>query len=93
MTVHAEYWRDEVVAANMPTTSAGPVAAWAVSPELPAGLTLSTADGSIQGAPSKAAENAEYVVTAGNPAGSSSFTLSITVLGGECCGGGVCFHR
>ena len=62
-----------------PTTSGGAVVTWSVSPALPPGLALSTADGSISGQPTAAAAAANYKITAGNPGGQSSATLTIAV--------------
>ena len=79
----AEYWYGVTVVTNTPTSSGGPVASWEVSPELPAGLTLSSADGSVSGTPTAVVAAADYTVTATNAAGSSSLVLSIAVYGGE----------
>ena len=81
----AEYWYGVAVVANTPTSSGGPVASWEVSPELPAGLKFSSADGSVSGTPTAVVAAADYTVTATNAAGSSSLVLSIAVYGGEWC--------
>ena len=56
---------NSVVTAFTPVTKAGGTSpfAFAVSPPLPAGLTLSTADGSVYGTPTVIAAAADYTVT------------------------------
>jgi Putative Ig domain len=62
-----------------PTTSGGAIITWSVSPALPAGFTLSQADGSISGQPTAAAASATYTITAANSGRQSSATLTIAV--------------
>jgi hypothetical protein len=57
----------------------GSTASYAVSPALPAGLSLNSSTGTISGTPAAAAAQAAYLVTAKNRAGSTSATLQITV--------------
>ena len=80
----AVYYTGVTVATNTPHTSGGAVDSWAVSPTLPGGLILSAVDGTIIGTPIAAVAEADYVLTATNVAGSSSFTLAITVHAGVC---------
>lgn len=60
-------------------TVTGTVTSYGVSPALPAGLTLNTSTGQITGAPGAAAAATNYVITAANSGGSTTFSLAITV--------------
>ncbi len=76
---------------NVPTSTGGAPAAYSVSPPLPAGLTLSQtappdlpypatiSAGVISGTPAGLPSTGTYVVTASNPAGTTTATLTITV--------------
>ncbi len=57
----------------------GDVASWSVDPALPAGLSLSQADGSITGVPTEAPGRVRYTVTATNAAGSTSGEVVIDI--------------
>ena len=57
----------------------GSVASFTVSPALPAGLTLNTTTGQITGTPTVATAMTNYVMSAQNAGGATSFQLSITV--------------
>ncbi len=63
---------------NSPTVT-GTVTSYSVSPALPAGLSLNTSTGVISGVPTTATASANYVVTATNSGGSTTFTINITV--------------
>jgi hypothetical protein len=65
-----------------PKAAGGTVVSWSINPALPAGLTFSTADGSISGTPSAASASAPYVVTAQNTGGQSTVTLTLEVDAG-----------
>ena len=60
-------------------TVTGVVTGYSVSPALPPGLTLDPATGRISGTPTQAAASAQYVVTAGNSGGSTTFSLAISI--------------
>ncbi|HEY5809562.1 MAG TPA: putative Ig domain-containing protein [Povalibacter sp.] len=60
-------------------TVTGVVTQYYVQPALPSGLSLDASTGRISGTPSAAHAQANYVVTAANSTGSTTFTLSITV--------------
>jgi hypothetical protein len=60
-------------------TVTGTVSSYAVSPALPAGLTLNTTSGAISGTPTALAAQAKYTVTATNSGGSTTFDLTLTV--------------
>ena len=76
------YIKDTAIATNAATpTGGGPVVSYSVSPTLPAGLNLSTSNGSITGTPTVVAAAASYVVTATNSGGYARASLTITVDG------------
>jgi len=60
-------------------TFKGQVTQWSVSPDLPAGLTLSLADGAIAGKPVAASDRTAHVVTAKGPGGQTNTTIYVTV--------------
>ena len=66
------------IAALTVTNTGGAVQSYSISPTLPLGLELN-ADGSITGTPTVATAAIDYVVTATNASGSSTYTISITV--------------
>jgi PKD repeat protein len=63
---------------NTPKVS-GTVTTWSITPPLPAGLSLNSANGIISGTPSAVSATASYTVTASNSAGSTNTLLSVTV--------------
>lgn len=67
------------IIALSPTNTEGKAVSYAVSPSLPAGLSLDTNTGIISGTPTKVKAVATYVITAKNSAGSSTFDVVITV--------------
>ena len=68
------------ITALMPTVT-GTVTSFSVSPNLPAGLTLNATSGQISGTPSLITTASNYVLTATNNTGSTTFSLSIAVNG------------
>jgi hypothetical protein len=58
----------------------GSVASYAVSPLLPAGLSINTSTGVISGTPSSTSASAIYTVTATNHYGSTTANVTIEVL-------------
>jgi hypothetical protein len=62
-----------------PTLSAGTAVSWSVQPALPAGLSLSSTDGSISGTPTAGAAAAQYVVSALGTGGTGTATLTLAV--------------
>jgi len=60
-------------------TVTGRVSSYAISPTLPAGISLNTTTGVISGTPSSAKPSTTYMVTASNAVGSTTAILSITV--------------
>ena len=75
----ATYTRGVAIAANKPSSSGGAVVSYAVSPSLPAGLSLDTHSGAITGTPTAVTATASYVVTVTNSAGHTTAWVSITV--------------
>jgi len=58
----------------------GTVTTYSVQPPLPAGLSIDAASGKISGTPTLATSAADYVITATNSTGSTTCTLSVTVV-------------
>ena len=76
----ATYTKDTAIPDNTPTSSGGAVVSYAVSPALPAGLTLNTSTGVISGTPSAESVAAIHTITATNTGGSTTADLGITVV-------------
>ncbi len=64
----------------IPPSVTGTVTQYSVMPALPPGLLLNSATGQISGTPTAAVALSNYLVTASNGSGATSFTLAITVL-------------
>jgi hypothetical protein len=60
-------------------SSGGPVAQYAVSPALPAGVSLDALTGEVSGAPAAASPAARYTVTATGPGGTGSAAFDLRV--------------
>jgi Autotransporter beta-domain/IPT/TIG domain/Putative Ig domain len=75
----ATYTKGTAIANNTPSSSGGAVVSYAVSPALPAGLSLNTSTGVISGTPTAVAAQATYTVTASNSGGSTTVGVVITV--------------
>ena len=71
--------KDSAMTAATPTSSGGTVVSWAVSPALPAGLSLDTSTGVISGTPTAVTSSATYTITATNTGGGATTTVDITV--------------
>ncbi|GEM_PF-1046417 len=67
------------LAADAPTTSGGAVVSYAVSPTLPAGLSLNPGSGVLSGTPTSASVRTLYTVTATNSGGAATTVLTLTV--------------
>jgi hypothetical protein len=63
-----------------PTNTGGTVISYAVSPALPAGLTMNTLSGIIIGSPTIVAAATNYTITATNSGGNTTAVLNITVM-------------
>jgi len=72
------YTVGQAITALTPTVT-GTVTSYAVTPALPAGLSLNTTTGTISGTPTTATATADYTVSASNSSGSTTTTVSITV--------------
>ena len=64
-------------------TVTGAVSSYSVSPALPAGLSLNVANGQISGTPSSVTAAANYLITAQNNGGTTTFNLSIVVTAAD----------
>ncbi|HEY5806988.1 MAG TPA: Ig domain-containing protein, partial [Povalibacter sp.] len=67
-------------AITLSPTVTGTISGYAVSPDLPAGLSIATNTGVISGTPTVAAAQATYTVTASNTGGPTSFGLVLSVI-------------
>src|SRR6267142_6447909 len=65
--------------ASLAPTVTGTVTGYAVSPALPAGLSLNTTSGVVSGTPTAIAAQATYTVMATNATGSTTFAWVLTV--------------
>ncbi|MGO9065972.1 MAG: beta-propeller fold lactonase family protein [Myxococcaceae bacterium] len=74
-----EYTVGAVIPVNVPSNSGGSVTTYAVSPALPAGLSVSTTTGVISGTPTAIAAAANYTLTASNTAGHTTASVSLSV--------------
>jgi len=70
---------NSIMTADTPTSSGGTVVSWAISPSLPAGLTLDSSTGEISGTPTELSSLTTYTVTATNSGGISTATITIVV--------------
>ena len=75
----AVYTKGFAITPNTPTSLAGPVVSYSVSPKLPEGLSLHTTTGLISGTATAITAQATYTVTATNSGGATSVGLVITV--------------
>ncbi|MGA3317080.1 MAG: putative Ig domain-containing protein, partial [Candidatus Korobacteraceae bacterium] len=79
-TSTAIYTKGVLVTANVPASTGGAVTLYGISPALPAGLSLSSSTGIISGTPTAVTAANSYTVTASNLSGSTTATLTITVI-------------
>jgi hypothetical protein len=73
------YLVGSVITENLASISGGTPSVFSVNPSLPAGLTLDSESGSINGTPTTITALATYTVTASNAGGSTQALLTITV--------------
>ncbi|MGA8890945.1 MAG: putative Ig domain-containing protein [Anaeromyxobacteraceae bacterium] len=73
------YTMSQAIVPNTPSTSGGQPTSYAVTPALPAGLSLDPSTGIVSGTPTTPASVATYTVTASNAGGSAPVGLVITV--------------
>jgi hypothetical protein len=66
------------ISALNPTVT-GTVSGYTVTPKLPAGLSIGAATGIISGTPTNVTAKTSYIVTASNPAGSTTTVVAIAV--------------
>jgi len=74
------YAKGTVINNLSPSTSGGGVVRYAVTPKLPSGLSMNSITGLISGTPLAPTPATPYTITATNPDGSSTTSLSITVI-------------
>ncbi len=77
----ANYTVGVAITTNSPAYTGGTPISYTVAPSLPTGLNLDGTTGTISGIPSVAKVQTDYVVTAGNSAGSTKDTVKISVTG------------
>jgi alpha-tubulin suppressor-like RCC1 family protein len=75
----AVFTRGVAITADAPSNGGGAVVSYAVTPSLPAGLSLDTVTGVLAGTPTALAPQATYTVTATNTGGSTQATLTLTI--------------
>ena len=74
------YTKNSIVSPNTPSSEGGPVVSYAITPALPAGLSLDTSTGTISGQPTVLSTTATtYTVTATNSGGEDTVDIVITV--------------
>ncbi|HSC81268.1 MAG TPA: putative Ig domain-containing protein [Chitinolyticbacter sp.] len=73
------YVLQEPIVPNTPSSTGGLIARYAVSPALPAGLSLNAQTGVLSGMPTQLTPPTVYIVTASNSAGSAATRLEIEV--------------
>ena len=78
----AAYTIGSAIAPNAPSSSGGAVTSYTVQPALPAGPSLNGSTGVVSGTPTASSVIAGFVVTAGNSAGSTTATITISVRRG-----------
>lgn len=76
----ASYLVGSTIAPNLPASQGGRVVLFSIAPSLPTGLSLDGGSGVISGTPITLSPAASYQVTAINTGGSTSTTLSISVV-------------
>ena len=76
----ATYPRGAAIAPNLPSSTGGAVEGYAVTPALPAGITLHPTTGALSGTPTALAALAGYTVVATNGSGSTQASLVLAVV-------------
>jgi sugar lactone lactonase YvrE len=79
-TVPAAFAKGTAISALTPTSTGGAITGWAVTPALPAGLTLDTATGILSGTPTVGAVSTPYTITATNSGGTLGLALTFMVV-------------
>jgi DNA-binding beta-propeller fold protein YncE len=75
----AVFTKGVAITPDNPTSTGGAITSYAVSPALPAGLTLNSGSGILSGTPTAVTAAASYTVTGYGSIGSATATLTITV--------------
>lgn len=76
------YLLNQAITSNNPSSSGGTVASYSISSALPSGLSFNTSTGRITGTPTALLSATPFTVTANNSGGSTSATLTISVIQG-----------
>jgi hypothetical protein len=79
-TAPAIYTEGVQIGPDNPTNTGGTVISYAVSPALPAGLTMNELSGILIGSPTVVAAATNYTVTATNSGGNTTAVVNITVM-------------
>lgn len=84
--VDAIYLVRQPITANHPTAMGGDIGAYAVSPALPAGLSMDVHSGVISGTPTVLQDRQAYTITASNAAGDTTAQIAITTIQADYAG-------
>ena len=74
------YAVNAAITPDTPSSTGGAVTHYAITPALPAGLTLDSVSGILSGTPTAGSPSTNYTVSASNPAGTATAPLTITVI-------------
>lgn len=75
----SEYTVGVAISTLSPTSTGGTISSYAISPSLPAGLTMNTTTGEISGTPTTAISIGTYTITATNVSGSTTTTITFDI--------------
>lgn len=77
---NGDYTMSLAITPNAPTIKGGVPTSYSISPALPAGLSIHPTTGVISGTPTVGSAATQYTVTGSNSAGSTTATLSLSVI-------------
>ena len=77
------FFKGVVISSLSPSNSGGAIVSYAISPSLPAGLTLNTSTGTITGRPTAPSASTNYTISGTNSGGTVSKIISILVNDNE----------
>lgn len=75
----SDYVVNEVIRPNGPVYGGGTITSFAISPDLPLGLTMDNTSGVIEGTPRELSGSTVYTITGSNSGGSTTATIMIQV--------------
>lgn len=78
--VLAPYFLDLPIIPLAPSIEGGSPTTWSCEPELTEGLTINGSSGVISGTPTIISPSTEYLITASNSAGTTTFLLTLSVI-------------